>query len=254
MKWTEIPSGQTNGAIQRLMVSLGEQAEVAVTRINTEPTFVERLAEYAINGCIVPNASHDGAREIMGKNFFGIPEAMKHFGVNPTRRQLAILSEIPFTPEELMMCNDTHILVAVFSLSICDLRSKVANNTKTLFCKLCKQDWYDNKAFANDKREISWQLILKTPVTNSTNKNWEEQNSLITRDEEVLTAQAVVYTTIGHYLNTDERLFGGVCVRTSSIDPDGNHVYVSYLDEGLYIDSEWDGRRSSNLGLSVARK
>ncbi len=252
MKWTEIPSGQTNGAFQRLMVSLGEQAEVAVTRINTEPTFVERLAEYAINGCIVPNASHDGAREIMGKNFFGIPEAMKHFGVNPTRRQLAILSEIPFTPEELMMCKDTHILVAVFPLSICDLRSKVANNTKTLFYK---QDWYDNQTFANDKGETSWRLILKTPVVNSTNKNWEEQQPLITSDEEVPTAQMMVYTIIGHYLNTGERLFENVYVRTSSLDSGGFHVLVGYFDgKGLIVYNDWGSSRFSDLGLSVARK
>jgi len=252
MKWTEIPSGQTNGAFQRLMVSLGEQAEVAITRINTEPTFVERLAEYAINGCIVPNASHDGAREIMGKNFFGIPEAMKHFGVNPTRRQLATLSEIPFTPEELMMCKDTHILVAVFPLSICDLRSKVANNTKTLFYK---QDWYDNQAFANDKGETSWRLILKTPVVNSTNKNWEEQQPLVASDEEVPTAQMMVYAIIGHYLNTGERLFEDVYVRTSNLDSYGGHVSVGDFDDGgLGVDDNWDSYRSSVLGLSVARK
>lgn len=252
MKWTEIPSGQTNGAFQRLMVSLGEQAEVAVTRINTEPTFVERLAEYAINGCIVPNASHDGAREIMGKNFFGIPEAMKHFGVNPTRYQLSILSEIPFTPEELMMCKDTHILVAVFPLSICDLRSKVANNTKTLFYK---QNWYNKQAFANNKRETSWQLISKTPVVNSTNKDWEEQQALVTSDEEIPTTQMMVYTIIGHYLNTGERLFQNFYVRTSDLDSDGIRVSVGYFDgEGLCVSSCWDSYRSSDLGLSVARK
>ncbi len=252
MKWTEISSGQTNGAFQRLMVSLGEQAEVAVTHINTEPAFVERLAEYAINGCIVPNASHDGAREIMGKNFFGIPEAIKHFGINPTRRQQAMLSEIPFTPEELMMCKDTHILIAVFPLSICDLRSKVANNTKTLFYK---QDWYDKQVFANDKGEASWQLISKAPVANSTKKNWEEQQPLISSDEEIPTAQTMVYAIIGHSLNTGERLFENIYVRTSSLGSDGGRVRVgSFDDGGLCVRYDWDSGRNSLLGLSVARK
>lgn len=252
MKWTEIPSGQTNGAFQRLMVSLGEKAEVAVTRINTESAFVERLAEYAINGCIVPNASHDGAREIMGKNFFGIPEAIKHFGVNPTRRQLAMLLEIPFAPEELMMCKDTHILVAVFPFSICDIRSKVANNSKILFYK---QDWYDKQVFANDKGEASWQLISKAPVANSTNKNWEEQQPLITSDEEIPTAQMMVYTIIGHYLNTGERLFENVYVRTSNLDSDGLHVGVGgFYGGGLRVGFIWVSSRGSSLGLSVARK
>ena len=252
MKWTEIPSGQTNGAFQRLMVSFGENAEVAVARINTEPAFVERLAEYAINGCIVPNASHDGAREIMGKNFFGIPEFIKHFGINPTRRQQAMLSEIPFTPEELMVCKNTHILVAVFPLSICDLHSKVVNNSKTLFYK---QDWYDKQAFANDKGETSWQLIQKIPVVNSTDKNLDEQKPLITPDEEIPTAQAMVYTIIGHYLNTGERLFEDIYVRTSSLVSDGHRVDVGDFDgKGLSVSYSWDSDRFSDLGLSVARK
>ena len=251
-KWTDLPTGQTNGAFQRFMVSLGENAEVAVTRINTDPAFVERLAEYAIDGCITSNTSHDGARVIMGKNFFGIPEAMKHFGVNPTKRQLAMLSEIPFTPEELMVCKDTHILVAVFPLSICDIRRKVANNSKPLFHK---QDWYDNQAFANDKGEISWQLISKTQVANSTDKNWDEQNSLVTKDEEVPTAQVVVYSIIGHYLNTGERLFEDVYVNTSSINSEDGLVFVGFfINNVLHIGDSWWTSRGGKFALIVARK
>jgi hypothetical protein len=33
----------------------------------------------------------------MGKNFFGIEEAVKHFGINPTNQQLAALLEVPFS-------------------------------------------------------------------------------------------------------------------------------------------------------------
>lgn len=253
MKWTEIPTGQTNGAFQRLMVSLGEKAEAAVTRINTEPTFVERLAEYAINGCIVSNASHNGAQEVMRKNFFGIAEAVKHFGINPTRRELAMLSEIPFSPEELMMCKDTHILVAVFPISICDIRSKVANNTKTLFDR---QSWYDKEVFANDECETSWQLILKTPVSNSINKNWKEQQSLIASDEEVPTAQVMVYAIVGHYLNTGERLFEDIYVRTSSLYNINCKVCVGcFATDGLSMDGLfWGGNAGEDLGLSVSKK
>jgi len=60
-----------------------------------------------------------------GKNFFGVEEAMKHFGVNPTCQQLAALSEIPFSETVLKQSKDDHILVAVFPLSILEIRDKV---------------------------------------------------------------------------------------------------------------------------------
>ena len=210
MKWTEIPTGQTNGAFQRFMGALSENAEVAVTRINTDSVFTDCLALYAINGGVEPSSSQTRARELMGKNFFGIEEAIKHFGVNPSRRQLAVLGEVPFSDETLTVCKDTHVLVAVFPLSIVDLRSKVADNNQTLFYK---QDWYDKQAFANDKGETGWQLVRKEPIAKSTSKTWGKQQALLSEDEETPKAQVMVYTIIGIFLATGERLFEKVYVR-----------------------------------------
>ena len=57
MKWTEIQTGKTHSAFQHFMVALGDQAEVAVDRINAEPVFAERLAAYAQNGGIEATVS-----------------------------------------------------------------------------------------------------------------------------------------------------------------------------------------------------
>jgi hypothetical protein len=65
--------------------------------------------------------SQKRAQEIMSKNFFGIEEAIKHFGVSPTRQQLDALSEIPFSEAVLEQSKDTHILAAVFTLSILEI-------------------------------------------------------------------------------------------------------------------------------------
>src|SRR3989338_7146181 len=43
------------------------------------------------------STSQKKAREIMGKNMFGIEDAIEHFGVNPSKQQLAYLAEVPFT-------------------------------------------------------------------------------------------------------------------------------------------------------------
>ena len=131
MKWTDIPHGTITAAEQRLWVAIGDNADVVATRINTDPGFVTRLAGFAVNPpfadkwCTSLNAQWLRAREIMGKNFFGIEEAVQDFGVHPSETQLAALAQVPFTEEVLQSHKDTHILVAVFPLSILDIRGKL---------------------------------------------------------------------------------------------------------------------------------
>lgn len=190
------------------------------------------------------------AREIMGKNFFGVEEAIKYFGVKPTDEQLATLSEIPFFEAMLEQAKDTHVLVAVFPLSILEVRGKVQD--KGLFYN---QDWYNKESFAKERGEVTWQLVRKTPVDDSTSKNWQEQQALLGKDDEVPSAQAMVYTIIGHFLTTGERLFGKDYVRTSSVPSDGFHVYVGrFAAEDLSVYSYWDNDYYGYLGISSTKK
>lgn len=253
MKWTEIPTGQTNGAFQRFMGALGEEADLAVTRINTEPTFADRLASFAKNGTVEVSTSQASTRAIMGKNFFGIEEAIKYFGVNPSRRQLAVLGEVPFSDETLTACKDTHVLVAVFPLSIVDIRSIVKKlPDQTPFYN---QDWYDKEAFANDKGETGWQLVRKVPIANSTSKTWSEQQVLLSKDEETPKVQVVAYTIIGFFLATGERLFEKVYVRCVDLDSDGGRVILGDFGSGGLGVGGWDDDdRDDVIGVSSARK
>ena len=193
--------------------------------------------------------SQKRAQEIMGKNFFGVKEAIKHFGINPTRTQLSALSEIPFSEAVLKESKNTHVLVAIFPLSILEIRGKV--DSKLSY----DQSWYKKESFAKERGEINWQLVCKTPKDNSRSKNWQEQQALLGKNDEVPTAQKMVYTIIGHYLATDEYLFKHTCVRTSSMFLDDNHVYVGDFDaSGFYISYYENDRRSTHLGVSSARK
>ena len=213
---------------------------------NDLATKVVRLIQ---NGGFKPTTSQKRAREIMGKNFFGVEEAIRHFGVNPTRQQLAALSKIPFSEAVLEQSKDTHVLVAVFPLSVLEIPGKV--DSKLFY----DQWWYNKESFAKERGEVTWQLIRKTPVNNSTSKNWQEQQALLSKDDEVPSAQVMVYTIIGHYLATGERLFEHVYVRTSSVDLGGRRVAVGRFDsEGLDVVSHWDDNRYDYLGVSSARK
>ena len=210
---------------------------------------VVRLIE---NGGFEPSSSEKRAREIMGRNFFGIEEAIKRFGVNPSQAQTAALSEVPFTEEVLESCKDTHILVAVFPVSILAVRAKVE---RKLFYSH-EGSWYNKEPFAKDRGEIGWRLVRKTPVPDSTSKTWDEQQALLDKSEETPSAQVMVYTIIGHYLATGERLFEKLpVVRTNSVDSGGDRVGVGYFDQdGLHVDRWWVDRRDGHVGGSSARK
>ncbi|MBP9856226.1 MAG: hypothetical protein KBC48_02935 [Candidatus Pacebacteria bacterium] len=208
-----------------------------------------------------PPATHKLAREIMGKNFFGIEEAIKYYGVNPSEQQLAYLAEIPFSEEVLKSCKDTHILIAVFLLSIIDVRSQLNSN---LFRNHDSDAWYNNQAFAANKGVVGWWLVRKTPVADSLHKkNWDEQQALLDKGEQTPTARIMVYTIIGHYLANGEHLFENVYIRCSDLDSVSCRVWVGspgFNFRGLDIVSGRDSRQFHtdglyhyNLGISSAR-
>jgi len=208
-----------------------------------------KVVKFIQNGGFEPTTSQKRAREIMGKNFFGVEEAIQYFGVNPTYTQTLVLSEIPFSEEVLQKAKDTHVLVAVFPLSVLEIRGKV--DSKLFY----DQSWYNKESFAKERGEASWQLVRKTPVDNSTSKNWQEQLTLINEEDEVPTAQVMVYTIIGHYLATGERLFEHIYVRTSSVVSDGYRVRVGLFgSDGLFVHRYWVDYRLDYLGVSSARK
>ena len=151
----------------------------------------------------------------------------------------------------LTACKDTHVLVAVFPLTILEVRGKVE---RKLFYSH-DDAWYNTQAFANEKAGMGWHLIRKIPVENSLSKNWKEQQALLSKDEETPKASVLVYTIIGHFLANGERLFEKVYVRTSSLDSGGDRVFVGDFWSGGLIVSNWDDDdRDDDIGVSAGRK
>ena len=188
------------------------------------------------------------AREIMGRNFFGIEEAVKHYGVKPTKEDLAALEHLPFSEETLEACKDTHVLIAVFSLSIFDIRRKAKKHFH-------QQNWYNNEKFTKDRGTVSWHLVKKTPVEDSRSKTFEEQKLLLGHNDEVPTARVMTHTVIGHVLSTGECLFEKCYVRTSDVASVGSRVDVGYFDSvGLNIGNDWGDDWCVDIGLVSARK
>jgi hypothetical protein len=106
-----------------------------------------------------------------------------------------------------------------------------------------------------DAISVGWHLVRKTPVSNSTSKTWLEQQAILSKDEETPTARVMIYTMIGHYLATGERLFESIYVRCSDVDSGGLRVCVGgFGADGLRVSHDWDGYRYGVLGVSSARK
>jgi hypothetical protein len=229
-------AGLNDDLAQRIISSKGNELAAKVIRL------IE-------NGGFEPSISQKRAREIMGRNYFGIEEAIKHFGVSPSRQQLYALADISLTEAELEACKNTHVLVAVFPLSILEIRGKV---TSKLFYD---HSWYNKESFAKDRGDVSWQLVRKTPVENSTSKTWPEQQALLAKNEEIPTARTMAYAIIGHYLATNERLLENIYVRCFDVDSEGDRVYVGdFASSGLVVDGRWDDYRYGYIGVSSARK
>jgi hypothetical protein len=257
MKWTEIPAGQVNGAFQRIMVAFGDRANSIVERINADEAVATRVATLCYHNGYEPSVSQAKAREIMGKNFFGIEEAQKHFGVIFSKRQLAYMAEIPFSEEVLNKYKDTHILVAYAPMAIVAVRARTASvKLPPKHRMFCEQNWYDNNEVGNSAGTLEWHLVRKTSVPKSKSKTWQEQQDLLDRKiDETPEANVMVYTIIGHFLATGERLFENEYVRTRSLVSVGLRVFVGYFDaDGLDFNFWDDGVRPDDIGLSAARK
>lgn len=239
MNWRKISAGNLDAAEQLFREALDEEAEAVIEKMIRDPAYVRQVVDYATiltqQGAIVltqkelatGNPQWLRAREIMNKNFFGIEEASKYFGPNPTCQQLVALSEIPFSEAVLEQYKDTHLLIAIFPLSLLDMQKKFGiGRDGMLFDGLTDWESFKNEDFIEEQGEISWQLICKTPVEDSASKNWEEQMELVNQNNKVPTAREVFYTIIGNYLAAGEILFNYVFVNTSSVDSHGLHIGI----------------------------
>lgn len=203
------------------------------------------------------------ARKIMGRNMFGVKEAVKHFSVSPSTQELAYLADIPFSEETLSACRYSHVLIAIFPLSIFDIRNKV---DPTLFdnphagSDTYHDSWGSEEAFATDCGKITWHLVRKTPVPNSTEKTWQQQQLLLGMNEKTSSARVVVYTMLGHFLSSGdrrERLFDRTpYVRCSDILAQGRHVVVGGFEgptSGVAISNYSDNDPLCTLGVASVR-
>lgn len=188
------------------------------------------------------------ARATMGRNFFGIEEAVKHFGVRPTKEQLDLLENIPFSEETLRRCKETHVLVAVFPLSILEIRDRVKPK---LFSKHHQTPYF--REFATTPGVLGWYLVCKEPDDYSSGRSFPVQEQYLLSHQEIPSAPVMVYAIIGHVLITDTWLFENKILRTSTTDGDVRAT-VGVFQRALRLNTHLDCLHLVDLGLATAEK
>ncbi|MGB8473767.1 MAG: hypothetical protein WCE61_06740 [Candidatus Acidiferrum sp.] len=210
--------------------------------------FFEKVVRFVRHVDLV-GTTHHRASQIMGQNsfgnFFGVAEAIQHFHVIPYAYHLDDLSRIPFSERTLEECCDTHVLVAVFPLSINQIRNRLAANHGTFFSgSRWSQD--QDQPYAIERGKTEWQLVRKTPVPNSIGPmTWEQRMAKLGTDEEVPRARILAYMMAGYYLLTGEPLFRNVRVFSADRTTPTTHVYLGGLDPTKSEGKDYDGLASA---------
>jgi len=248
----EVPLGKATSGFTKLLRELGTGGKQVVEKLDDDPAYVRRIVRFMQAGGYSPSTDQKRARDIMGSNFLGVEDVIKHLGISFTDDELSALRDIPFPESVLTECKDTHILFPGYPLTILDIRSKVPQE---LFYSH-GDAWYNNEKFAKkEKVGLRWYLIRKDIIQNSTSKTYQEQTALLPDTEEVPRACEVVYMIILYYLAYQKRLFErlyGRCVDVSSL---GYRVDVGNFDSGGFDVGRWaDFSRDGNVGLAASRK
>lgn len=224
-----------------------DQLKELFAQISSGRVTRDGLQGFLRGGGFQPTLSQKRARARMEGNFFGVEEAIKYFGVEPTEKQLAALANIPWQH----LSNFNELLIAIFPLSIADLLDK----TELLLIHEASDRHY-GELFAQDRGEVGWHRICKNLVDNSTARSLREQLAVCPKafadldyKRAVPSARVVVYAMLGHFLATGKRLFENVDVRCSDITGDGQHAVVGFSKDSIYISTRRDDARENDLGL-----
>ena len=249
------PFGADHGLMHELIVtgrSIGADREF-YSKLAHDSALFRQVVNF-VNGTPAEGGTTtpEIASEITGDNFHGIDALERHLGVKLSAKSKKLFLTVPFSPEVLQVCRETHVLVACGPLSLLDVRQA---QTGLFYAK--SDPWYGqpSEQFARSKVKAGWQLVRKNPVPDSTSKTWDEQNSLLGQDEQVPSASVLAQAILIHYLETKERLFEQIYVRCSDVGSVGIRVHLGYFGGGgLSVYDRWVVHRDGNVGLSSSRK
>ena len=194
------------------------------------------------------------AQTILGKDFITPEEVSKSRGLTYSEDQLAKFGDTLPSQEVLVWCRDNGYMVVAGPNKPMSLLEVREMKSRYFYSK--SGGWYSDQKFArNDKADTRWIIVRKEPVPESTSKTWDEQQALLSDVEITPNAAEVVWAITTYKAVRDIYLLSNIYVRTSSLDSDGDRVFVGGFDDrGLSVYIWYDVYRYSSIGVSSARK
>lgn len=191
------------------------------------------------------------ARAILGSDFISSDEVSTHRLAAYTHEQHEELIRTVPSDEVLLWCKKNGYAVIPApptAMSLLDILG-------TQFDELRESDRNQNFV-REDRTSPGWLMVKKTPVANSTSKNWHVQKKLLGELEAVPNVAEMCWFIFLYFAVRGERLFEGVYVRTSSLDWEGDRVRIGGLLDGenLNVRCCRDALRYNHVGLSATRK
>ncbi len=248
------PKGQRATETFRAQYNKAGLDEDGGQRLNEHPGFAVYLAD-GIRRFSAKAPDYNLAQSILGVNFITPEEVAKaRPSIVYTDDQIMALAGSLPSADVLKWCKDNDYAVvpapptAISMLGVREVKS--ANfYSKT-------GGWYADQKFAReDKTGNGWLMVKKTPVADSTSKSWDEQTPLLSGVERVPNAAEMSWFITTYFEVRGVRLFASIYVRTSSVDSDGDHVFVGdFGARGLGVVDWSDDGRDSDVGVSSARK
>jgi len=203
----------------------------------------------------IPNA-HNRAKLILGKDFITTEEISQARNLAYNDEQLKMFADTLPSEEDIIWLRDNNYALVAGPpnpMSLIEIR-----DMKPEYFYTKTGGWYSEskEEFSrNDKVLPAWLGLRKNPVPNSTSKNWDEQNSLLTKVERVPNSAETAWGITTYKAVCKIYLLKSIYVRTSSVPSGGDRVFLGCFDSDGFdvLDNYLDGYRLGGLGLASAR-
>ncbi len=210
------------------------------------------------------------ARDIMGKNFFGIEDWATLYGANFSQKQLREVAEFPWSEDILNstcpLCGktvkDCHFAFLGLDrlngkpLTILKFQELYPVTAQPRFASYISDSWYSEEKFvAETTMSLRWYLLHTNIVPKSEDKTFDEQKAMLPAEYEVPSAIAevskdlLVFKKTGVYANSSRY---GWCIDLFS---GGCRVRVGiFIVDGLHVNGFGDESRDHSIGVATSRK
>jgi hypothetical protein len=229
------------------------------------------LVTFWMSEAFMPSAEQRVAREILGKNFFGIEDWAALYGVNFSQKQLCAIAEFPWGEDVLngpcpfyegKAIRETHFAFLGLDrymgnpLTIRKWQEIHPANGQPLFYS-CPQDcWYKDEKFANDPTcAFRWYLMPLEIVPKSEYKTYPGQVAMLPAEYEVPFAVEEVTKDLLYHHKNGTFLNNSCYGRCQDLSSNDFHVSVGYFASDGFLVTHWaDGCGYEDIGLAASRK